>query len=355
MGAKKAGGKGSVTRSGGEAAPAKPKKKRDWRALTAAHRRRGELLAMYMLGEPIPTEELPELKKVTAGRPQVHSDKTVEALLTLKVLLRLSLRAIEGLAQNLTVITRQGLSTPDYSTLSRREAALSIDIGARLNSDERHVLVVDSTGLKVFGEGEWKVKIHGTNIHRTWRKVHLLVDRETGHIIDVKTTDNRAGDAPTFTAMLPEQLNGSVVLGDGAYHTKNLHREIHQRGGTLLSPPPKNAKRWGRQTRIKEEPAFIFRNKQLTILKRRGRRRWKIESGCGQRSFVESTNHRLKAITGDRLSARTMDRQVVEVRLRCKALNRLAISSGNLVPPADAPAQKPRTVRQLIRANALAA
>jgi hypothetical protein len=331
------------------------KKKRDWAALDAAHKKRGEMLAVYLLDASAGPADIPALPPTKNGRPQKYSDATIEALLTLKVLLRLTLRAIEGLAQGLNQVARSARAVPDFSTLSRREGSLNIDIGARLDPSKRHVLVVDATGLKVFGEGEWKVKVHGTNIHRTWRKVHILVDRETGNIIDVETTLNNVGDAKTLLPMLPEDLNGSFVLGDGAYHTKELHREVFRRGGTLLSPPPKNAKRWGRQTLVKQEAAFAFRNRQLTVIKRMGRTEWKIASGAGQRSFVESTNHRLKCIIGDRLAARKMDRQRVEVRLRCKVLNRLARSSGNMHFPEDLPAQKPLSVSELIYRNGIAA
>jgi hypothetical protein len=179
----------------------------------------------------------------------------------------------------------------------------------------------------VFGEGEWKVRTHGTNgKRRTWRKVHLLVDRETGHIISVATTEGSAGDAPQMEKLLTDVIGQDFLLGDGAYHTKDLHRLMHAKGGVLLSPPPKNARRWKPHHR-RAKRAFWFRNAQLTHLKRLGRTAWKIATGCSQRSFVECTNNRLKSITGDHLSARTMDRQKVEVRLRCKVLNALATST----------------------------
>jgi hypothetical protein len=101
---------------------------------------------------------------------------------------------------------------------------------------------------------------------------------------------------------------------------------VHARGGRLLSPPPTNARRWRPHHHTREEPAFTFRNEQLTKLQRLGRSEWKMASGYS-RSFVESTNHRLKSLTGDKLAARTADRQQVEVRLRVKALNALATST----------------------------
>jgi IS5 family transposase len=272
-----------------------------------------------------------------------------------KLLMRVTLRAAEGYVREKFELAGLSLPVPDHTTLSRRARTLEIEIGAKLDPNRRYVLVADSTGLKVHGEGEWKTKVHGTNIHRTWRKVHLVVDRESGQICEVETTPNGAGDAKTVLGMLPEDLKGSVLIADGAYHSKELHRETFKRGIILLSSPPKNAKRWGRQTRVRDEAAFRFRNKQLTAKRRRGRRAWAIESGYSQRSFVETTNHRLKAITGDKLSARTDAGARVEVRIRCKVLNQLAVPSNKVVAPPVVDVSRPLTVRQIIRANGLAA
>lgn len=299
---------------------------RDWRALDAAHRRRGEIITVFF--SPDGEAFAPPPRTGKGGHPRLYSDTHIEALLTVKMLLRLSLRAVEGFACGMARIAQAHWPVPDYSTLSRRERKLQVDLGAALRPGKRHVLLVDSTGLKVFGEGEWKVRVHGTGgQRRTWRKIHLLVDRETGHVVAVETTPKDVGDCEVLPGLLPAQLDGDFVLGDGAYHTQKLHRIVHARGGTLLSPPAKNARRWKPHHHLKEEPAFAFRNAQLTPLQRLGRTQWKMRSGYSRRSFVESTNHRLKALTGDRLSARTAERQRVEVRLRCKALNTLATST----------------------------
>lgn len=302
--------------------PQSPGRPRNWAALDAAHRRRGEMLTLFfdpdseVFAQPVPAGR--------RGAPLRFSDATIEALLTVKVILRLSLRAVQGFAHGMAALTGARWAAPHYSTLSRREARLQLSLGAPPAG--RRVLVADSTGLKVFGEGEWKVRMHGTDSkRRTWRKVHLLVDRDSGAIVSVALTDKDTADCAVLPALTPQQLQGSFVLADGAYHTQGLHREVHARGGHLLSAPPVNARRWKPHHHRQEEPAFAFRNAQLTPLQRLGRTEWKKQSGYSQRSFVESTNHRLKSLTGDRLAARTFDRQVVEVALRCKALNALAV------------------------------
>jgi IS5 family transposase len=302
---------------------------RDWRGLTDAHRRRGALITVFFDPDSAalaPAERVPGKN----GRPRLYTDEHIEALLTVKLLLRLSLRAVQGFAAGMARIACASWAVPDYSTLSRRQAGLEVDLGAALAPGKKHVLLVDSTGLKVFGAGEWKVRMHGTEgKRRTWRKVHLLVDRESGAVVAVETTPGDVGDATVVPALLPADMKGDFLLGDGAYHSKPLHRSVHAKGGTLLSPPPKDAMTWRERGR-KEEPALAFRNRQLTHLQRLGRTPWKVQSGYSQRSFVECTNNRLKSITGDKLAARTLARQKVEVRLRCKALNSVAVPGKRL-------------------------
>ncbi len=158
------------------------KKKRDWRALDAAHRRRGELITVILCPDGAPFA--PPAYTQRTGRPRLYADEQIEAMLLTKVALRLSLRAVEGLAHGLAKLAGVTWPVPDYSTLCRRERRLSVDLNARVAAGKRHVLIADSTGLKACGEGEWKVRIHGTGGgRRTWWKVHLLVDRETGHIL----------------------------------------------------------------------------------------------------------------------------------------------------------------------------
>ncbi len=232
-----------------------------------------------------------------------------------------------GFLAGLCAVSGGKWRVPDYSTLSIRERTLEVDLGAKLAPGKRHVLMVDSTGLKVFGEGEWKVRLHGAERRRTWRKVHLLVDRETGHVIVAELTERDVHDCEVLPAMLPEDLAGDFVLGDGAYHTRGCHRAVFGRGGTLLSPPAKGARSWKPHHWVTAERALRFRNSQLTHFKRLGRTEWGKQSGYSKRSFVESTMRRLKSLAGEHLSARTFERQTVEVRLRCKVLNELAAST----------------------------
>jgi hypothetical protein len=189
---------------------------RNWRALDAAHKKRGELITVFL--DPQGGCFEPPARSGRPGRPRKFSDTLIEALLTVKVLLRLSLRAVEGFAQGMARLAGAHWSAPDYSTLSLRQRALEVDIAGRCAPGKRHVLMADSTGLKVFGEGEWKVRQHGVDKRRTWRKIHLLVDRESGHVVACETTERDTHDCEVLPALLPAALDGAFVLGDGAYH-----------------------------------------------------------------------------------------------------------------------------------------
>ena len=307
-----------------------PKAKRDWRALDAAHQKRGAMLTIWL--DASNEAFAPPAKTGRRGRPSKFSDAFIEAALTVKVLTGLPLRAVEGFVRGVRDLAGAQWPVPDHSTLSLRQASLDVNLEA-LTRSKRRVLMVDSTGLKVFGEGEWKVRQHGTEgKRRTWRKMHLLVDRETGQVVAVETTDNGRGSADPLIlpALLPEDLEGDFVLGDGAYHTKKLHREVYARHGTLMSPPKEGCRRWGKTPTHNDEAAFVFRNSQVRAIKALGRKPWKLRSGMSRRSYVESMMHRFKSLTGPRLAARTFARQKVEVRLRCKVLNKLAVSTATV-------------------------
>ena len=103
------------------------------------------------------------------GAQFVYSDRTIEWMLTMRVLLRLPLRQTQGFIQSLLGLMRLALAVPDYSTLSRRQGPLAVVLPKKRLDEPMH-LVVDSTGLKVYGEGEWKARQHGWTKRRTWRK-----------------------------------------------------------------------------------------------------------------------------------------------------------------------------------------
>jgi hypothetical protein len=206
---------------------------------------------------------------------------------------------------------------PDYSTINRRQKRLTLEITARPSPGWLHLLV-DSTGIKMLGEGEWKTKKHGAEYRRQWRKVHLGIDAQTLEIRAVEVTDNHVGDAPMLPELLGQIPAEEAVLpvsGDGAYDTQG-HDAIALRGAQAVIPTCKNAKPWKAK-----RPGAGARNDIVRATNRLGREIWKQWSGYHRRSLVQ-TKMRCFKLLGDRVMARTFERQVVELQVRAAVLNR---------------------------------
>ena len=236
----------------------------------------------------------------------------------MKVLFGLALRQTQGFVQSVLALSGLGWTAPDYSTVSRRQKRLEVQITARPSRGGLHLLV-DSTGIKMLGEGEWKTRKHGAEYRRQWRKVHLGIDAETLEIRAIEVTDNSVGDAPMLPELLgqiPTEEEVLSVCGDGAYDTQKCHDAIAERGAEAVIPTRKNAQPW-KAKRV----GAAARNEILRTTNRLGRAIWKKWSGYHRRSLVE-TKMRCFKLLGERVMARTFERQVVELQVRAAVLNR---------------------------------
>jgi hypothetical protein len=294
--------------------PAAPKyRTTNWSAYNTALKQRGSLEiwfdpGMIWLSAP----------RGRAGRPMRFTDSAIELCLTLKVLFNLPLRQATGLVASLLKLADLDWPMPDYTTLCRRQKTLMVELGGRPSSGGLHLLV-DSTGIKMMGEGEWKTRKHGASYRRQWRKVHLGIDAETLDIRAIEITTNAIGDAPTLPDLLtqiPEEVRLLSVGGDGAYDTKGCQAAIAERGAVAIIPVRRNGQPWK-----KEGPAVEARNEILRATKRLGRTIWKKWSGYHRRSLVETKMHCFKLL-GHRVAARTFDRQKTELKVRAAILNR---------------------------------
>ncbi|WP_334183905.1 IS5 family transposase, partial [Novosphingobium sp.] len=156
----------------------------NWPAYNAALKRRGS--QEVWLDPAMAWFAVPDGR---AGRPLRFSDEAIEFCLTLKVLFRLPLRQVTGLVESLLRMAGLDWPVPDYTTLCRRQRTLSVDLGRRSSADGLHLLV-DSTGIKMMGEGEWKTRKHGASRRRQWRKVHIGIDARTLDIRAIEVTTN---------------------------------------------------------------------------------------------------------------------------------------------------------------------
>lgn len=158
-------------------------------------------------------------------------------------------------------------SAPNFTTQCRRQQHLQVNIFYRTNRNGLHLLV-DSAGVKMLGEGEWKAKKHGAEYRLQWRKVHLAIDAETLEIRAIEVTSNREGDAqvlPDLLNQIPHDEPIEPLSGDGAYDTKKVHSAAAERGAEVIIPVPKNGKPWKENT-----PGARTRNEMLRAMQRLG-------------------------------------------------------------------------------------
>jgi hypothetical protein len=253
------------------------------------------------------------------GHPFVYSDVAIESLLVLRELFRLPYRQTEGLGRSLIRLMQVDVAIPDFTSLAKRAAKLEIalDIAQRKGPID---VVVDSTGLKVFGEGEWKTRKHGASKRRTWRKLHLAVNPETHEIEAEVLTENSGHDADQVDDLL-EQIESPIDLfaGDGAYDQWKVYETLAAEGIQPIIPPRRNAKI--RQHGNSSEPP-LERDEAIREIRRVGRKQWKQEVGYHCRSLAETAMYRFKCCFGANLKNRVFGNQQTEARLRCKILNR---------------------------------
>ena len=258
------------------------------------------------------------------GRPEVYSDDAIRCGLMIKAVFRLPLRQMMGLLLSLIQILGLSLLCPHYTVFSRRAGKLTIPLRKLMNKGERLNIIFDSTGIKVFGEGEWKVRKHGYSKRRTWRKVHVGMCADTGQVIVSAVTSNDVSDDAAMVKMMNELEGTSLgdVLGDGAYDTTDCRETIYDQGGRSVIPPKKTARlqKGGKLPCLEERDKAIRRIKELG---EEGRAQWKKEIGYHRRSRVETFMFRYKTILGDRLSARKWENQATEIQIKMDVLNRM--------------------------------
>ncbi len=266
------------------------------------------------------------------GRQQTFTDAAIEVCLSIKCLFGLALRQSLGLVQSLLRLAGLDWRVPDFSTISRRQKTLQVQLPYRPSATALDLLV-DSTGIKFLGEGEWKRKKHGAEYRRQWRKVHLGIDAHTLEIRAIEVTDNSVGDAPMLPELLAQIPQGEPVAsvsGDGAYDTRACHAAIAQRGAAAIIPPRKNAQLW-----TSASAGAKVRNDAVQACKRLGWRIWKRWSGYHRRSLVETKMHCFKRL-GERVMARTFERQVTELHVRVALLNRFTQLGRPMTVPVSA-------------------
>ena len=266
---------------------------------------------------------------VKRGGQFEYSDTCIRVLLTLKVTFRLAFRQLEGFAGSIFQLMGIDLKVPCYTQVCRRQKGLPVPLGIseRVQRGEALHVVIDSTGLKIYGECEWKVRKHGYSKRRTWRKLHLAADEKTGEILAQVLTDNKTDDACVLPTLIERVEKEGIKIGktgaDGAYDTTECWEILIEKSIEPIIPPRENAVYWGDvDDQIGDHP----RNHALQKIDEGGleanRKGWKMEAGYHRRSISENVFFRWKTILGEKMYARKTENQQTEAAVKSAVLNR---------------------------------
>jgi hypothetical protein len=263
----------------------------NWAEYDAALRQRGSLTVGFT-DEAIAAWRA-EPRTTRGGQPH-YSPLAIRTALTLRAVFRLALRQTEGLIGSILQLLGMDLAVPDHSTLSRRAETLAIPMLSPNSRGTVHLLV-DSTGLQLCGPGEWLVEKHGTRRRRSWRKLHIGVDAETGQIL-------------------------ASSIGDGAYDQASVYGSVgkHHPDAKVIVPP--------RSTAVPSDMAGSTptqSDRHLQSIAEHGRMDWQKRSGYTRRALVEAAISRLKQVMGNALRSRTDRRRTTEIAIAVHALNRM--------------------------------
>ena len=292
----------------------------NWPDYEASLRQRGSL-TVWFTEEAIAAWDA-EPRRSRGGQPW-YSPLAILTALTLRAVFRLAFRQTEGLIGSIISLLGLTLRVPDHTTLSRWAATLEVPQPQRRAGAQAEALhlLVDSTGLKLCGAGEWLVEKHGTKTRRAWRKLHIGVDANTGQIMASALTAKEIDDGAQVGPLLEQIANPlSSVTGDGAYDQDGVYAAVADRqpDAVVIVPP--------RATAVPSASADTMptqRDGHLRCIAETGRMAWQTASGYNRRAKVEAAIGRWKQVIGDGLRSRADDRRATEAEVAVHVLNRM--------------------------------
>jgi len=298
--------------------PKQKHKLMNWREYDASLRQRGSL-TVWFTDEAI--EGWRAAPRTTPGGQPWYSPLAILTALTLRAVFHLALRQTEGLIGSVIGLLGLTLAVPDHTTLCRRAETLAVPRPQQRRDGEPLHLLVDSTGLKLCGAGEWLVEKHGTKTRRSWRKLHIGLDADTGQIVAAMLTTKDIDDGAEVGPLL-DQVTGPVAsfTADGAYDQDGVSAAVAERhpAAAIIVPP--------RSTAVPSETAETAptqRDRHLQSIAEHGRAAWQKASGYTKRARAEAAIGRFKQVIGDGLRSRTDRRRATEVDVAVHALNRM--------------------------------
>src|SRR5271170_5444666 len=286
----------------------------NWPEYDAALVRRGSL-TLWFTEEVVAAWRAPATGK-RGGQP-IYSAAAIETGLALRLVFHQPLRQTEGLLRSIATVLELDIAIPDHTTLSRRGDGLTI-LPKVVGREEPLHLLVDSTGLKIYGEGEWLDQKRGIRSPRRWRKLHLGVDADTHKVVAVELTQDDVGDVSELGGLLDQVATRvASVIADGAYDSETVYDAVTNRHpeADIIIPP--------RATAVPSTSGATQRDQHIATIEKHGRIGWQRRSGYNRRSLVETAMYRYKTIINRRLQARTLPNQRTEARIGCNVLNRM--------------------------------
>lgn len=294
----------------------------NWPEYEAGLRQRGSL-TVWLTPQALSCWQAP--KRTTPGGQPRYSDLAIGTALMLGLVFGLRLRATEGLLTSVLRLMGLDLAVPDHTTLSRRASKPSTPgkrYGDRIPQNGPIHVLIDSTGLQVYGAGQWLEEKHGAKLRRGWRKLRLALDADSGDIIAHVMTDQEAGDALQVAPLL-DQIDTPIgqFTADGAYDGERTYGAVtnHSPDAAVVIPPRANA------VERKDTDPSSQRARHIATINADGRMKWQAATGYGKRSLVETAIGLYKSIIGRRLRARSFAAQQTEVAIGRAVLNRMLV------------------------------
>ena len=288
----------------------------NWAEYDAALRQRGSLTVWFT---DAAIESWKAAPRTTPGGQPSYSDLAITTGLTLRAVFQLPLRQTEGLIGSLLHLLGLDLPVPDHTTLGRRARTVRLPPPRAVGGPVH--LLVDSTGLKLCGPGEWLIEKHGTRRRRSWKKLHVGVDATTGRIVAATLTDRDVDDAAEVGPLL-DQVTDPVAsfTGDGAYDRTAVYTAMDERHpeAAVIAPP-----RVGAVASDTAESAPTRRDRHIRTIAETGRMAWQRSTGYNQRARVEGQIGRWKQVIGDGLRFHSRKGQATEVAIAVDVLNRM--------------------------------
>lgn len=299
---------------------------RNWRDYNKALVNRGSLTFWFT---PDVMSQWSHQGKQHRGGKIRYSELAIETSLIIKEVFNLTYRSCQGfIASLLSLLSKRELEAPHYSTLCRRASQLHIRLSKTVRQSTHQVVLVDATGIQVYGESEWKRLKHGPSKQRCWRKLHLSYDASSQQILSAQMSASEKHDMNYFTPLL-EAIKQPIdcVIGDGSYDKRHCYQAVYERNSELITPPQHNA-RLQSENRGHFKTAIAPRDEAIKWIRAycepdTALKAWKQQVGYHRRSLVETAMFRLKSQFSDTVRAKSFHSQQQQLFIRCYALNKM--------------------------------